>query len=66
MTSSPVTKAPAGIVSVARIGDCEAPGAIVHATYAGHRYARELDVEPHDLADYDALGEREDDDDDQG
>ena len=27
---------------------------------------RELDVEPHDLADYDALGEREDDDDDQG
>ena len=33
-----------GILSVTRIGDCNAPGAIVHATFAGHRYARELDT----------------------
>ena len=33
----------AGIVSVDRIGDALAPGAIVHAVYSGHRYARELD-----------------------
>jgi dimethylamine/trimethylamine dehydrogenase len=24
------------------IGDCDVPGAIVHATYAGHRAAREF------------------------
>ena len=35
-----------GIKSLTRIGDCLAPGAIVHATYAGHRYARELDTTP--------------------
>ncbi|MEM8728947.1 MAG: FAD-dependent oxidoreductase [Pseudomonadota bacterium] len=28
-----------------RIGDCEAPSIIAHATYAGHRYATELDQE---------------------
>ena len=32
----------AGIRSVRCIGDALAPGAIVHAVYAGHRYAREL------------------------
>ncbi|MEO5971959.1 MAG: FAD-dependent oxidoreductase [Sphingomicrobium sp.] len=32
----------AGIQSVRCIGDAHAPGAIVHAVYAGHRYAREL------------------------
>jgi dimethylamine/trimethylamine dehydrogenase len=37
--------APAGILSVDRIGDALAPGAIVHAVYSGHRYARELDME---------------------
>jgi dimethylamine/trimethylamine dehydrogenase len=36
----------AGIASVTRIGDALAPGAIVHAVYSGHRYARELDAEP--------------------
>ena len=36
----------AGIKSVTAIGDCDAPGAIVNAVYAGHRYARELDVAP--------------------
>src|SRR5256885_10803908 len=36
----------AGIQSVTRIGDALAPGAIVHAVYSGHRYARELDADP--------------------
>jgi dimethylamine/trimethylamine dehydrogenase len=34
----------AGIASVTRIGDALAPGAIAHAVYGGHRYARELDA----------------------
>lgn len=34
--------AEAGIHSVQRIGDCQAPGLIVAAVFAGHRYAREL------------------------
>ncbi len=33
----------AGIRSVKLFGDAEAPGPIAWATYAGHRYARELD-----------------------
>jgi dimethylamine/trimethylamine dehydrogenase len=33
----------AGIEAITPIGDCYAPGLIVHAVYAGHRYARELD-----------------------
>ena len=33
----------AGIRSVKLIGDAEAPGPIAWATYAGHRFARELD-----------------------
>ena len=36
----------AGILSVKTIGDAEAPGPIAWATYAGHRYARELDGAP--------------------
>ncbi|MAC80932.1 MAG: NADH:flavin oxidoreductase [Rhodobacteraceae bacterium] len=36
--------ADAGIRSVKIIGDAEAPGPIAWATYAGHRYARELDT----------------------
>lgn len=35
--------ADAGIASARVIGDAEAPGPIAWATYAGHRYARELD-----------------------
>ncbi|WP_027256166.1 FAD-dependent oxidoreductase [Leisingera aquimarina] len=35
--------ADAGIKSVKLIGDASAPGPIAWATYAGHRYARELD-----------------------
>jgi len=34
----------AGIASVTRIGDCLAPGAIVHAVHSGHRFARELEA----------------------
>ncbi len=38
----------AGIERVSRIGDCHVPGAVVHAVYDGHKFARELDeaVEP--------------------
>jgi dimethylamine/trimethylamine dehydrogenase len=36
----------AGIRSLTRIGDALAPGAIVHAVYSGHRYARELEAAP--------------------
>jgi dimethylamine/trimethylamine dehydrogenase len=38
----------AGIERVTRIGDCHVPGAVVHAVYDGHKFARELDesVEP--------------------
>ena len=36
--------ADAGIKSVKIIGDANAPGPIAWATYAGHRYARELDA----------------------
>lgn len=35
-----------GIRSVKIFGDAQAPGPIAWATYAGHRYARELDGEP--------------------
>jgi dimethylamine/trimethylamine dehydrogenase len=36
----------AGIRSVRRFGDAEAPAPIAWATYAGRRYAEELDAEP--------------------
>ena len=38
-----------GVKSVERIGDCLVPGAIVHAVYSGHRYARELDAAPENV-----------------
>jgi dimethylamine/trimethylamine dehydrogenase len=40
----------AGIISVASIGDCFAPGTIAAAVYAGHRHAREFDWPPTDEA----------------
>jgi dimethylamine/trimethylamine dehydrogenase len=46
LQSDPAALAAAGIRSVTRIGDCLAPGAIVHAVYGGHRYARALDEPP--------------------
>jgi len=33
-----------GIIDLRRIGDCDAPGLIAHAVYAGHHYARTLTV----------------------
>ena len=36
--------ADAGILSVRSIGDCRAPGAIAHAVYSGHEYARNIDA----------------------
>ena len=48
LTEDPAALQEHGILSVTRIGDCLAPGAIVHATFAGHRYARELDTRPED------------------
>jgi dimethylamine/trimethylamine dehydrogenase len=36
--------ADAGIKSVRSIGDCRAPGAIVHAVYSGHECARTIDA----------------------
>jgi dimethylamine/trimethylamine dehydrogenase len=47
LTARPADLKAAGILSVDRIGDALAPGAIVHATYSGHRYARELDGMAH-------------------
>jgi dimethylamine/trimethylamine dehydrogenase len=38
----------AGIKSVTRIGDCLAPTIIAGAVYAGHRYAREMEIPPSD------------------
>jgi dimethylamine/trimethylamine dehydrogenase len=50
LTARPGELERAGIRSVTRIGDALAPGAIVHAVYSGHRYARELDADPATLA----------------
>jgi len=36
----------AAIETVTCIGDCHAPGAIVHAVHSGHRYAREFESAP--------------------
>jgi dimethylamine/trimethylamine dehydrogenase len=38
--------AAAGIEAVDRIGDALTPGAIAHAVYSAHRYAREFDQDP--------------------
>ena len=38
----------AGIAGLTRIGDCLAPGAIVHAVHSGHRFAREFEAQPDD------------------
>jgi len=46
LAAQPEELTAAGIRSVSRIGDALAPGAIVHAVYSGHRYARELDADP--------------------
>lgn len=38
----------AGIATVQRIGDCDAPGLVAHAVYAGHALARSLGEPPDD------------------
>ena len=38
------------VVSLRRIGDCDAPAIIAAAVYAGHRYARELDEPERDFS----------------
>ena len=43
LAADPERLAGAGIVSLARIGDCEAPDLIASAVHAGHLYARTLD-----------------------
>jgi dimethylamine/trimethylamine dehydrogenase len=43
LQSGAPANAAAGIASIQRIGDCKAPGLIVHAVYDGHRMARLID-----------------------
>jgi dimethylamine/trimethylamine dehydrogenase len=50
LAGMPERLADVGIKSITRIGDCLAPGAIFHAVYAGHRYARELDAPAAEIA----------------
>jgi len=45
----------AGIGSVQCIGDALAPGLIVHAVYAGHRYAREFEADVGENGDSDGV-----------
>ena len=40
----------AGIKSVSRIGDCEAPGIIAQAVHSGHRYGMEIDSSIQEIA----------------
>ncbi|NKB16714.1 MAG: hypothetical protein HC774_07435 [Sphingomonadales bacterium] len=46
MRPARVDWAGAGIRTLQRIGDCGGPGPIAWATYAGRRYAEEMDAEP--------------------
>jgi dimethylamine/trimethylamine dehydrogenase len=43
LASQAETLSAAGIKSLARIGDCLAPGTIASAVFSGHKYAREFD-----------------------
>jgi dimethylamine/trimethylamine dehydrogenase len=43
LAGDPAALTAAGIGGLARIGDCLAPGALVHAVHAGHLHAREFD-----------------------
>ena len=44
LVEQPERLAEAGIASVGRIGDCDAPGSIAAAVHSGHRCARALDA----------------------
>lgn len=46
MSNTPLLDA--GIKSVTRVGDCEAPGTIAAAVFSGHRYAREFELPVND------------------
>jgi dimethylamine/trimethylamine dehydrogenase len=46
LAEDPAALAGAGIRSLRKIGDCDAPALIAHAVHAGHRAARELDADP--------------------
>ncbi|MGD9742914.1 MAG: FAD-dependent oxidoreductase [Dongiaceae bacterium] len=46
LAADPDALAAAGVLGLARIGDCNNPAAVAHAIYAGHRHARELDEPP--------------------
>jgi dimethylamine/trimethylamine dehydrogenase len=43
LAADPTALAAARIRSLDRIGDCYGPGAIAHAVYSGHRFAREFE-----------------------
>ncbi len=45
LSEDPAALARAGIRSLRKIGDCDAPALIAHAVYAGHRAAQELDAD---------------------
>ena len=48
LTADPNRISDAGIASVQSIGDCRAPGAIVHAVHSGHECARTVDADDND------------------
>ena len=50
LTAAPDRIADAGIASVRSIGDCRAPGAIVHAVYSGHECARTIEAGETDVS----------------
>lgn len=50
LTSKPSELAEAGIRTVHRAGDCEAPGTIAHAVYSGYRVAVELGMSSEELS----------------
>ena len=46
LAEDPAALARAGIRTLRKIGDCDAPALVAHAVYAGHRAAREMDADP--------------------
>jgi dimethylamine/trimethylamine dehydrogenase len=46
LSEDPAALARAGIRSLRKIGDCDAPALIAHAVYAGHCAAQEMDADP--------------------
>jgi dimethylamine/trimethylamine dehydrogenase len=45
LSRNPKLTAEAGIATLSRVGDCDSPGLIAHAVYAGHQFARTLEGE---------------------